>query len=265
MIHSSTSIFLALLASINLFSSAFPTIFHSSSGQRAAGAALSRRTGDYLLNDGIWLKASKEDGDNKDIPEDLDSAESFEEGALLAKELYQRVREMDAVKKQVNKDREEYLRQVNSEPFRRRKEMSSSGPKENVKRDQGRNDNPFFSSEFGGNDDSSSMFGNNNDSRSNRSQRRRSSINGGSGVSSSVGNNFLLDTASSERNILIQIVVVSLLLAFAIGVGLNGGITDGSERVVMDEMGSPGEGMENLLDSFTEGASSSPSEDSVFI
>ena len=211
---------------------------------------------------------------NNSDSDDLDSAEAYEEGVLLAQELYARVRIMEDKKKQDLKEREEYLRQLNSEPFRRRKQMSSSGPKSNVKNtNNDRTNNPFLNiNRRGGGDDMLDDGSSSSVEPSTYRRRSRSSIGRARTVKNNNGNgsNFLLDSASSERNILIQIAVVSILLIAAIGIGLNGGITDGSERVLEDISAVPGDGMDGFLDQFVGGSNDeavtqTSSEGTIFI
>jgi len=185
-------------------------------------------------------------------PRDLDSAESYDEGAELAKELYERVRVLELQKKLVSEEEQQRrdtrnaeLRELNREPFSRRKEVSSAGPKRDTpaaSRSMNRNTSSFFSS-------SSSA-----DNNANNNNGGFFNI-GGSDLFSSNGNvnadmspaqrqqqqrvgrfdsNPLLDAASAEKNILLQAAFVSVLLIVAIGIGMTGGITDGSERVFED-------------------------------
>ena len=212
------------------------------------------------------LSLSNASGDNDDRKfgdeknNDLDSAESFEEGAALAKELYERVRVMEAKKKKDNDEREAFLRQLNSEPFRKRKQMSSAGPKSNIKSNNQSN-SPFTSQRA----DMGNMDDNNYVEPSTYRRRNRSASS--TGKSNRNTPNFMLETLSSERNILIQIVVVSILLIIAVGVGLNGGITDGSERILDDVSPLPiGDTIDEFLDRSNSGkeAFTNP-EDTVFI
>lgn len=218
---------------------------------------------------GRMITYSSSSDNDESSPIDLDSADSYDEGAALAKELYERVRVLELKKKLVkeeNIEKEGDLRQLNAEPFRKRKEMSSSGPSSNVK---GKNDggNPFFS----GNDFSDGMFGRGSQMEDNirlmNSQPFSSrGQNNGTARGLSTRQNFLLDAASSERNILIQIAAVSVLLLVAIGVGLNGGITDGSDRLIEDAV--LGDGMEGLSMDLLDGSSvdsAVSNSDSVFI
>ena len=201
---------------------------------------------------------------------DLDSAESFDEGADLAKELYERVRVMELQKKLISEEeqkrrdmREAELRELNREPFSRRKEVSSAGPKRVTpvaSRSMNR-DRSLFSSDSTGasinnnngglfNIGGSDLFSNAGVNGNNMSPQRQQQ--GGGRFDS----NSLLDAASAERNILIQAAFVSVLLIVAIGIGMSGGITDGSERVFEDTVFA-GDG---VIDWMMEGADSSSPE-----
>jgi len=69
--------------------------------------------------------------------------------------------------------------------------------------------------------------------------------------------NPLLDAASAEKNILLQAAFVSVLLIVAIGVGMTGGITDGSERVFEDAVFAGDGVMDWMMDSSAADSSSS--------
>mmetsp|Transcript_25902 Transcript_25902/g.46928 ORF Transcript_25902/g.46928 Transcript_25902/m.46928 type:complete len:289 (-) Transcript_25902:352-1218(-) len=64
----------------------------------------------------------------------------------------------------------------------------------------------------------------------------------------------LVSGFSSERAILIQAVIVISLLAFAISIGLSGGITDGSERYIMEDPTEFSTSVESALDQISSSA-----------